>query len=152
MLINNFRLQIAVEYLGQNCHFVYLAPLWKSVLDFDMRIDNTSSLVGKDLITGKHYGHKLGGMAGVANVGTNITWVGYDLAQSNLYAYGRLAWDPTRDPEDILHEWTRLTFGLDPMVLNTITEMAMPSWRSFENYSGNLGIQTLTDITGMYCV
>jgi hypothetical protein len=70
-------LQIAVEYLGQNCHFVYLAPLWKSVLDFDMRVDNDTSLVGRDLITGKKFGHKLGGSAGVANVGGNVTWVCY---------------------------------------------------------------------------
>lgn len=31
-------------------------------------------------------------------------------------------------------------------MLDTITDMSMKSWPAYENYSGNLGIQTLTDI------
>ena len=65
---------------------------------------------------------------------------------SNLYAYGRLAWDPASDAESILQDWIRLTFGLDTTVIDTITQMSMESWPAYENYSGNLGIQTLTDI------
>ena len=34
----------------------------------------------------------------VANVGDDPNWTGHKLAQSNLYAYGRLAWDPGADP------------------------------------------------------
>ena len=49
---------------------------------------------------------------------------------------------------DILHDWTRLTFGLDDTVLKVIEEMSMLSWPAYENYTGNLGLQTLTDITG----
>jgi len=48
--------------------------------------------------------------------------------------------------EDILQDWIRLTFGFDQKVLDTITDMSMKSWPAYENYSGNLGIQTLTDI------
>lgn len=44
------------------------------------------------------------------------------MAMSNLYAYGRLAWDPSLDSEDILATWTRLTFGFDPSVLNSKLE------------------------------
>ena len=65
---------------------------------------------------------------------------------SNLYAYGRLAWDPEADPEGILRDWIRLNFDLDSHILDTITQMSMQSWPAYENYSGNLGIQTLTDI------
>jgi alpha-glucuronidase len=138
-------LEITQEYLGQQCHLVYLPPLWQTVLDFDLRVDNQSSLV-RDIITGRRFNRRLGGSAGVVNVGTNSTWLGSHLAQSNLYAYGRLAWNPADDPESILQDWTRLTFGVDPSVINTITQMAMESWPAYENYSGNLGIQTLTDI------
>jgi alpha-glucuronidase len=35
---------------------------------------------------------------------------------------------------------------LDQNVIDTITQMAVESWPAYENYSGNLGIQTLTDI------
>jgi alpha-glucuronidase len=83
-------LEVAQEYLGQQCHLVYLPPLWKTVLDFDLRVNSKPSLV-RDIATGMHFGRPLGGSAAVVNVGTNTTWLGSHLAMSNLYAYGRLA-------------------------------------------------------------
>ncbi|KAJ4419612.1 hypothetical protein N0V85_000940 [Neurospora sp. IMI 360204] len=138
-------LQITQEYLGQQSHLVYVAPLWKTVLDFDLRADGEPSLV-RDVVAGRRFSNKRGGYAGVVNVGTNTTWLGTHLAMSNLYAYGRLAWDPTQAPQALLENWTRLTFGSDPLVLGVITEISMASWPAYENYTGNLGIQTLTDI------
>jgi alpha-glucuronidase len=138
-------LEVTQEYLGQQSHLVYLPPLWKTILDFDMRVDGKPSLV-RDLYTGKRFGRKLGGSAAVVNVGTNTTWLGSHLAMSNLYAYGRLAWNPADDAMNILQDWIRLTFGLDQTVLSTITNISMESWPAYEGYSGNLGIQTLTDI------
>ncbi|KAK1145233.1 hypothetical protein N8T08_004386 [Aspergillus melleus] len=138
-------LQVTQEYLGQQCHLVYLAPLWKEILDFDLRVDQKPSPV-RDIVSGQHFKRPLGGWAAVVNVGTNNTWLGSHLAMSNLYAYGRLAWSPTDDSVEILEDWTRLTFGQDRRVLDTITELSMASWPAYENYSGNLGIQTLTDI------
>ncbi|KAI1399000.1 glycoside hydrolase family 67 protein [Hypoxylon fuscum] len=142
-------LQVAQEYLGQQCHLVYLPPLWKTVLDFDMRVDGEKSVVGTDILSGKRFNKKgLTGYAAVVNVGQNTTWLGTHLAMSNLYAYGRLAWDPTDNEVTMLEDWTRLTFGLDDTVREIITKMSMQSWPAYENYTGNLGIQTLTDITG----
>lgn len=138
-------LQVTQEYLGQQCHLVYLPPLWKTVLDFDLQVDGKVSPV-RDVIPGKTFNRPLGGWTAVVNVGTNTTWLGSHLAMSNLYAYGRLAWDPIVDSEDILQDWIRLTFGSDQHVLDTITEMSMASWPAYENYTGNLGEQTLTDI------
>ncbi|RBQ68221.1 hypothetical protein FVER14953_08824 [Fusarium verticillioides] len=138
-------LQISQEYLGQQCHLVYLPPLWKTILDFDMRIDGKKSQV-RDIVSGKVFKRRLGGYAGVTNVGLDKTWLGSHLSMSNLYAFGRLAWDPTADSKEILEDWTRLTFGLDNEVRKAITDMSMASWPAYENYSGNLGIQTLTDI------
>ncbi|OTA52910.1 glycoside hydrolase family 67 protein [Hypoxylon sp. EC38] len=142
-------LQITQEYLGQQCHLVYLPPLWKTVLDFDLRVDGEKSVIGSDILSGKRFNKTgLTGYAAVVNVGQNATWLGTHLAMSNLYAYGRLAWDPTVSEVAILEDWTRLTFGLDDTVRETITRMSMESWPAYENYTGNLGIQTLTDITG----
>ncbi|KAI1098093.1 glycoside hydrolase family 67 protein [Jackrogersella minutella] len=142
-------LQITQEYLGQQCHLVYLPPLWKTVLDFDLRVDGEKSVIGTDILSGKRFNHKgLTGYAAVVNVGHNATWLGTHLSMSNLYAYGRIAWDPTVSEVAILEDWTRLTFGLDDTVRETITRMSMDSWLAYENYTGNLGIQTLTDITG----
>ncbi|GIC89034.1 alpha-glucuronidase [Aspergillus udagawae] len=138
-------LQVTQEYLGQQSHLVYLPPLWQTILGFDLRVDHKPSPV-RDIISGQRFGRPLGGWAAVVNVGTNTTWLGSHLAMSNLYSYGRLAWEPTLDSEHILQDWIRLTFGLDRRVLDTLTQMSMESWPAYENYSGNLGIQTLTDI------
>lgn len=138
-------LEIAQEYLGQQCHLVYLPPLWKTILDFDLRVNSNTSRVS-EIIPRERFNHSLGGFAGVVNVGTNTTCLGSHLAISNLYAYGRLAWSLTRDPVDIIQDLTRLTFGLDQHVVDAITEMPMESWPAYESYSGNLGMQTLTDI------
>ncbi|KAL2437109.1 putative alpha-glucuronidase A [Exophiala dermatitidis] len=138
-------LQVTQEYLGQQCHLVYIPPLWKTILDFDMRANHTSSRV-RDIISGQRFNRPLGGYAAVVNVGTNTTWLGSHLSMSNLYGYGRLAWNPADDAQSIQQDWIRLTFGPDPAVMKTITDMSMASWPAYENYTGNLGIQTLTDI------
>ena len=74
-------LQVTPEYLGQNCHFVYLAPLWKEILDFDLRVENRSSKV-KDIVSGKRFKRPLGGYAGVPGAGSNTTWLGSHMAMS----------------------------------------------------------------------
>ncbi|RSL59323.1 Alpha-glucuronidase [Fusarium floridanum] len=138
-------LQITQEYLGQQCHLVYLPPLWRTILDYDLRVDDKEAHV-RDIVSGKVFNRHMGGYAGVTNVGTDDTWLGSHLSMSNLYAFGRLAWNPTADPQHILEDWTRLTFGLDQHVRRVVTSMSMASWPAYENYTGSLGIQTLTDI------
>jgi alpha-glucuronidase len=43
---------------------------------------------------------------------------GQCLRLSSRYAYGRLAWNPADDAQDILQDWIKLTFGLDRKVLD----------------------------------
>jgi len=135
--------QITQEYTGQQRHVVYLAPLWKQVLDFDMRVEGSTTLV-RNLIA-----RKGGGMVGVSGVGRDA-WLGSPLAMANLYAFGRLAWDPNLAPEEIAREWTGQTIGNDPDVVRTVGKMLMQSWPAYEDYTGPLGLQTLTDITGSH--
>jgi len=127
-------LQITQEYMGQARHMVYLVPMWKETLDFDMRAHDRATPV-KRLVTA---------FVGVANAGLDDNWFGNHLSQANLYGYGRLAWNPDLTSRQITEEWTRLTFGDFP----AITDMQLSSWRTYENYTGPLGLQTLTDITG----
>jgi alpha-glucuronidase len=123
-------LQVAQEYMGQARHLVFLAPQWKEPLDFVLRQK------------------PIRGFVGVTNVGLDENWLGNNLSQANLYAFGRLAWNPGLTAESIVNEWTRLTFGNDPKVVETIDSMQLKSWRTYENYTGPLGLQTLTDIVG----
>jgi alpha-glucuronidase len=127
-------LQITQEYMGQARHTVFLVPMWKEALDFDMHIHDAVTPV-KRLVSG---------FVGVANVGLDDTWFGNHLSQANLYGFGRLAWNPDLTAEQIADEWSRLTFGEVP----EIAKIQLSSWRTYENYTGPLGLQTLTDITG----
>jgi alpha-glucuronidase len=140
-------LQITQEYTGQQRHTVFLAPMWKEVLDFDLRVDRHNTPV-KDIVAGRSFHRSIGGYVGVANVGLSTNWLANHLALANLYAFGRLAWDPQLTSENIIDEWTRLTFGNEASVVSKISQIQLASWRAYENYTGVLGLQTLTNITG----
>ncbi len=102
----------------------------------------------KAMVAGKTFHRPLGGYVGVANVGLDANWMGSHLSMANLYGFGRLAWNPEHYGRDDRDEWTRLTFSNDPKVVATVTRMLLSSWRIYENYTGPLGLQTLTNITG----
>jgi alpha-glucuronidase len=140
-------LQITQEYTGQQRHLCFLVPMWKEALDFDMLADGNRTPV-KDLVAGRVFHRPTGGLVGVANVGMDANWMGSPLAMANLYGFGRLAWDPNLSAEKIIEEWTRLTFGNDPLVVKTITAMQLSSWHVYESYTGPLGAGTLTNIVG----
>jgi len=127
-------LQITQEYMGQARHMVFLVPQWKETLDFNLGLAPVKKLVH--------------GFVGVANVGLDDSWFGNQLSQANLYGFGRLAWNPDLTSRQVVDEWTHLTFGADKKVLDTIARMQLSSWRTYENYTGPLGLQTLTDIVG----
>lgn len=142
-------LQITQEYLGQARHTVFLAPMWKAVLDFDMHAGREGMATPvKALVAGKVFGQPMGGFVGVSNVGLDDNWFGNHLSQANLYAFGRLAWNPDLSAREISQEWTRLTFGADAAVDAVVNEIQLSSWKTYEDYTGPLGLQTLTDITG----
>jgi alpha-glucuronidase len=140
-------LQITQEYLGQARHTVFLAPMWKEVLDFDLHAKGAGTPV-KALAAGRVFGRPVGGFVGVANAGLSENWMGNHLSQANLYAFGRLAWNPDLSAQQISEEWTQLTFGADPQVRDVVNRIQLSSWRTYENYTGPLGLQTLTEITG----
>ena len=163
-------LQATQEYTGQQRHLVYLAPMWKEVLDFDLKGAEEKSKIArepqraqrkeegksdehwfvKDLVAGKIFHRSAGGFVAVVNVGMDENWLGHPFAMANLYAYGRLAWNPDLSARELAEEWVRLTFGNDPTTVKTASDIAMKSWRTYENYTGFLGTQTLTDITGSH--
>jgi len=141
-------LQITQEYMGQARHLVFLVPMWRETLDFDLHAAPAGPTPVKALVAGRPFHRPAGGFVGVANVGLDENWLGNHMSQANLYGFGRLAWNPDTSARQIVEEWTRLTFGSDPKVGRTIAEMQLASWRTYENYTGPLGLQNLTDITG----
>ncbi len=142
-------LQITQEYTGQQRHLVFLPPMWKEILDFNLRVNGGNTPV-KDLVAGKTFHRPAGAFVGVANVGMDANWLAHPLAMANLYGFGRLAWNSDLSANSIAEEWTRLTFGNDPVVVQTIVSLQMKSWHVYESYTGPLGAQTLTDILGSH--
>ena len=132
-------LQISQEYLGCSTQLAFLAPLFEEVLDTDTFAKGRGTTVGR-IIDGTADGHALSVIAGVANTGNDRNWTGHPLAQSNWYAFGRLAWDHTLGSATIADEWTRMTFGNDPEVVAPVTRMLLESRETVVNYSMPLGL------------
>lgn len=131
--------QITQEYLGQSTNLVYLANLFKEVLDTDTYQFGKGSTVAK-VLDGNVTGQKLTAMAGVTNIGTDRNWCGHPFAQANWYAFGRLAWDHQLTAQQIAEEWTRMTFSNDKNIVASITTMLDQSWETCVNYMTPLGL------------
>lgn len=132
-------LQITQEYTGQQKHLCYLVPQWKEVFDFDTHAKGDGSTVSK-VVSGSVTKRPVGGVAGVSNIGDDLNWTGHLLAQANLYGFGRLAWNPDLSANTITEEWVKMTFGTDPDVVRTISDILLRSWRVYENYTAPLGV------------
>lgn len=147
-------LQVTQEYTGQQKHAVYLGPQWSQILGFrfwDLAGGDGGSPTVADLATGRGKAaadpgtgtwHKpAGGFAAVSNVGDDEFWTGHPFAQANLYAYGRLCWDPTLDPAAVLDEWVGLTFpGAPDAVGQAVHAVLDRSWETYEQYTAPLGV------------
>jgi alpha-glucuronidase len=142
-------LQVTQEYTGQERHMVFLVPMWKTALDTDLRAQHRNTPV-KEIVEGKSFHQPLGGFVGVANVGLDTNWLHHPMAMANLYGFGKLAWNPNLTTNQIIDSWTRLTFGNNPQVVSTIDELQSNSWHVYEQYTGSLGIGTLTNILGIH--
>src|SRR5579872_1417097 len=122
-------LQITQEYTGQQKQLCFLVPMWKEVLDSDMHLPGGKPSRVKDIVSRSTFQRPLNGFVGVANVGLNENWLGSPLAMANLYGFGRLAWNPNLSAKKIVDEWTRLTFGSDPLLVQTISKIGRASCR-----------------------
>jgi len=132
-------LQITQEYLGHSKHLVFLAPMWKECLDFDIYAKDQGSYVSR-VIDGSLHDYPMTGIAGVANTGSDRNWCGHLFAQANWYAFGRLAWDHNLSSEAIAEEWISMTLSRDSDVVKTVKSMMMGSREACVNYMTPLGL------------
>lgn len=131
--------QVTQEYTGQGTHLVYLAPLFKEVLNADTYAKGKGSLVSK-VIDGSLYQHQLNGMAGVSNIGTDINWCGHPFAQANWYALGRLSWDYNLSSEQIAEEWIQQTFTKTKSAVAAIKNIMLQSHEALVSYMTPIGL------------
>jgi len=125
--------QITKEYLGFATHLAFLAPMWAEVLDADTGHGGAQALTVAQVLGG-------GGMAGVANTGSDRNWTGGHFDQANWYAFGRLAWAPTMSSDAIAREWAAQTFSREPVFLDQAAEIMGKSHQAVVNYMTPLGL------------
>lgn len=136
--------QITQEYLGFSSHLVYLPKLYQEVLESDTFSKGKGSTVAK-IVDGSLDNHKLTGIAGVANIGSDLNWTGHPFAQANWYGFGRLAWNPHLDSETIADDWLRMTFSNDENFVNPVKEMMLKSREAVVNYMTPFGLHHIMD-------
>ena len=129
--------QITQEYLGFSTHLVFLPKLYEEVLESDTYKQGKGSTVAK-IIEGKP--NELNGMAGVANIGSDLNWTGHPFSQANWYGFGRLAWNPELSSEKIAEEWLQQTFSKDSNFVKTISKIMLQSRESVVKYMTPLGL------------
>ncbi len=140
-------LQISQEYTGQQRHVVFLVPMWKEVLDFDLQARGAGTPTPvKELVAGKTF-HR------------PRRWL---RRRRQRRARPHLARPPPGDGEPLRLRpagvgsqplGARDRRGVDqadlrprPAVVETIVDLQLRSWPAYEDYTGPLGAGTLTDI------
>lgn len=132
-------LQITQEYLGFSNHLVFLAEMWREVLEADTYAKGKNSTVAR-VADGSLFGQKLTGIAGVANTGTDRNWTGHDFLQANWYAFGRLAWNHRLTSAQIADEWTKMTLTRDQRAVAVIKKILLESHQALVDYMTPLGL------------
>ncbi|MFX3636704.1 MAG: alpha-glucuronidase [Candidatus Pristimantibacillus sp.] len=123
--------QIAQEYTGQQIDLFGLAVQWEEILTTEVdKGKQLKSLFGQEIIA----------VTAVTNTGNNMNWTGNTLAQCNLYAFGRMAWDPELTAKELIREWIRITFETDEHGRQIMEEMLLKSSGIYESYTAPLGI------------
>lgn len=134
--------QLTQEYLGFSNHLVYLAPLFKEVLDSDTYANGKGQTVSKLTDSRGHLGRKTA-IAAVANIGLDTNWTGHHFAQANWYAFGRLAWNNNLSSVQIADEWIRMTFTGVQEFVEPIKKLMLESREAAVDFMMPLGLHHL---------
>lgn len=121
--------QITQEYLGHSNHLAYLAPMWSEFFEYVAP-------------------RSIAAVAGVANIGDCPGLTGHPFADANLYAFGRLAWNPALTPAFIADEWTaqhlyKDSAAVPDSVRDAVRGMMLTSREAVVDYMMPLGLHHL---------
>ena len=123
-------LQITQEYLGHSNHICFLGTMWEEFLNDIKKYAN---------FTNNLRGYKYRAIAGVANVGDDANFCGNTVAQSNWYAFGRLAWNSNLTSKEIAREWVAQEIGKDNKSARTLENILLMSRETVVDYMMPLG-------------
>lgn len=127
-------LMVAQEYLGLDTHICWQAPYWKHVYDFDTGLGGDRGTVAQRISASQR-----GAVAGVSNICNARNWFGHLLAGANLFAFGRQAWNPASQVDEIAGEYARLMFGTGKSVSEPVASILLQSYQTYNHYTTPLG-------------
>ncbi len=113
--------QLTQEYTGQQIDLYAMQGMWDEI--------------SADLPRGT-----LSGVAAVANTGLSRCWTGHPFAQLNLFAFGLMAWQPMSSFKTVTRLWAQLTYSLQGVPLQTLTDSLLLSREIYEKYTAPLGL------------
>lgn len=117
--------QITQEYLGHSNHLAFLAPMWEEFFE-DVPAKTQTAI------------------AGVANIGDAENFTAHPFARANLYAFGRLAWNPEISSMQIADEWISKELKVeDPEAKKKIIDMMLGSREAVVDYMMPMGLHHL---------
>ncbi len=143
---------------------VSISTMWEECLQSDTYQNGKGSTVAR-CTDGSVYPKKHTAISGVANIGLDTAWCGHHFAQSNWYAFGRLAWNNKLKSEQIADEWLKLTFDNAPpgkangknyasewaaSFLTPVKQMMLDSREAAVNYMMPLGLHHIMSANGHY--
>ncbi len=132
--------QITQEYLGHSNHIAYLAPMWT---EFLQQVKDVAHCPINNALSPAR---ALTAISAVSNVGNSPSWCGNVMAQSNWYAFGRLAWNDELSACQIADEWARLTLFPDchdaaaTKALASVKSLMLRSRETIVDYMMPLGL------------
>ena len=114
-------LQLAQEYTGQQIDLYQMNGMWRELMD---------TLPAEDLSA----------VAAVGNLGDDPFPTGHPFAAANLFGYGRFAWAPDCEPEAVVRQWARLSYGLPKAQEEILVRLLLQSRSVYEKYTAPLGL------------
>lgn len=112
--------QLAQEYTGQQIDLCAMPRMWSEAFE----------VMGADRVMA---------IAAVSNLGRDDCYTGHPFAAVNLYGFGRFAWNPDIDPDEIIRTWVRLTYRLPSEQEEKLVNLLSHSRETYEKYTGTLG-------------
>lgn len=123
--------QLAQEYTGHQIDLYAMTPMWRE----------TAENLPPERVCA---------VAAVSNLGRDDNYTGHPFAAVNLYGYGKYAWDPRVDPEEVVNRWARLTYGLAGEHQRALADMLLNSREVYEKYTAPLGLCWMVNPDGHY--
>jgi alpha-glucuronidase len=138
---------LAKEYKGYDTTIAWEGHYLDYVLNFETGWGEPTATVA-EVVAGKTQNHLPGAITAVANINNAKNWFGHLLSGASLYTYGKQAWNPQMDTDEILQAYGELTFGREAAPI--VAQLLDGSYQTMAKYMGLMGGHSFSEILHHY--